>query len=637
MKQILTILIMLCAGVAFGQATVSFGASRTTDTSNTIATIKAPKYASSDTNKVLGVTSTGVITLRTKTTSSGGSTDSTTFTTNYRVDTAKTNLRTYTATKQDALGFTPVTNARTLTINGTTYDLTANRTWTISVPYYADSILRAFDSIAAHNTRIIAVSTVSVTPTANAIVRRDANANAYVNNLIQNGTSTVAANGTTAMTLASTLYQEQTGSSGNDQTYVLPDATTLTEFTPYVFDNNSDNDMIVKDHTNVTIITIGAGGKYEVRLKDNGSVAGTWDKHPYLPLGTNATTAGIQFTGFVSASGSVTGSNLSGTNTGDQTNGYGLNLSVSTFSVDTATLFSKYTTTLGAGSGISISGRTITATGGTGTVTSVATNTGTGITGGTITSSGTIAADTTVLGTRAWRDKLKDSLNINIAAKGSGTVTNVIGGTNISITGTSTIQPTVNITGTIAVANGGTGTTSTTSVNTTPITYGANNTVTASAATLTTTTLNPTVVTSSLTAVGVVTSGTWSSTIGSAATGSTQAINNNSTQIATTAYADRYHPVDTTISAAYTLTSRDFYRTIHCTNASNIALTIPSGLGTTFTCVVLAEGAGTVTPTTSSTTFYYQPTSTTKIKSQGGATIRSWATANSYLIIGSLE
>jgi hypothetical protein len=30
-----------------------------------------------------------------------------------------------------ALGFTPVTNARTLTINGTTYDLSANRTWTI--------------------------------------------------------------------------------------------------------------------------------------------------------------------------------------------------------------------------------------------------------------------------------------------------------------------------------------------------------------------------------------------------------------------------------------------------------------------------------------------------------------------------
>ena len=31
-----------------------------------------------------------------------------------------------------ALGFTPVTNARTLTINGTTYDLSANRSWTVA-------------------------------------------------------------------------------------------------------------------------------------------------------------------------------------------------------------------------------------------------------------------------------------------------------------------------------------------------------------------------------------------------------------------------------------------------------------------------------------------------------------------------
>lgn len=282
---------------------------------------------------------------------------------------------------------------------------------------------------------------------------------------------------------------------------------------------------------------------------------------------------------------------------------------------------------------------------GSGTVTNVIAGTNISVTGTstiqpTINISGTIGMSNG--GTGATTTTSVNGTPITYGANnslsvGSGTVTNVIGGTNISITGTSTIQPTVNITGAIAVANGGTGTTGTTSVNATPITYGANTTITASAATLTTTTLNPTVVTSSLTSVGTITSGTWSSTIGGTATGSTQAINNNSTAVATTAYVDRYHPTDTTISAAYTLTSRDLYRTIHCTNGSNIALTIPSGLGTTFTCVVLAEGAGTVTPTTSSTTFYYQPTSTTKIKSQGGATIRSWATANSYLIIGSLE
>lgn len=50
-----------------------------------------------------------------------------------------------------------------------------------------------------------------------------------------------------------------------------------------------------------------------------------------------------------------------------------------------------------AGTNITISGGTISATGGVGTVTSVATNTGSGITGGTITGSGTIAADTTTV------------------------------------------------------------------------------------------------------------------------------------------------------------------------------------------------------------------------------------------------
>jgi hypothetical protein len=178
----------------------------------------------------------------------------------------------------------------------------------------------------------------------------------------------------------------------------------------------------------------------------------------------------------------------------------------------------------------------------------------------------------------------------------------------------------------------------TTSINTVPIVSGIDNTVTASALTLTTTTLNPTVVTSSLTSVGTIGSGTWSSTIGSAATGSTQAINNNSTQIATTAYVDRYQPTDTSISAAYTLTTRDFRRTIHCTNGSNIALTVPTGLGTTFICVVIQEGAGSVTPTASSTTLTMIPTATTKTKQVGSAiVIRSWATANTFTVQGDMN
>lgn len=44
----------------------------------------------------------------------------------------QTDLQAALDAKQNSLGFTPVTNARTLTINGVTYDLTANRSWTVS-------------------------------------------------------------------------------------------------------------------------------------------------------------------------------------------------------------------------------------------------------------------------------------------------------------------------------------------------------------------------------------------------------------------------------------------------------------------------------------------------------------------------
>jgi hypothetical protein len=68
----------------------------------------------------------------------------------------------------------------------------------------------------------------------------------------------------------------------------------------------------------------------------------------------------------------------------------------------------------------------------TGTVSSVAT--GFGLSGGTITTTGTLIADTNSMATRARVQKAVDSLNVNIAAKGSGTVTSVSAGTGMSFT-----------------------------------------------------------------------------------------------------------------------------------------------------------------------------------------------------------
>ena len=64
------------------------------------------------------ITTSGTIGITQATTSTDGYLSSTDWNTFYN--------------KQNALGYTPVTNARTLTINGTTYDLTADRSWTIA-------------------------------------------------------------------------------------------------------------------------------------------------------------------------------------------------------------------------------------------------------------------------------------------------------------------------------------------------------------------------------------------------------------------------------------------------------------------------------------------------------------------------
>jgi hypothetical protein len=94
-------------------------------------------------------------------------------------------------------------------------------------------------------------------------------------------------------------------------------------------------------------------------------------------------------------------------------------------------------------------------------VQSIATNTSTGVTGGTITSSGTIAIDTTIISTRRWRQKGIDSLQANINSKlNISDTANIrfrpVAGSNITLSGT---YPTI----TISSSSGG-GSTDTTSL-----------------------------------------------------------------------------------------------------------------------------------------------------------------------------
>jgi hypothetical protein len=51
-----------------------------------------------------------------------------------------------------ALGYTPVTNARTITINGTTYDLSANRTWVVDASSVSTRVIQKFTATASQTT-----------------------------------------------------------------------------------------------------------------------------------------------------------------------------------------------------------------------------------------------------------------------------------------------------------------------------------------------------------------------------------------------------------------------------------------------------------------------------------------------------
>jgi hypothetical protein len=135
---------------------------------------------------------------------------------------------------------------------------------------------------------------VTVSSGASSVMLRDANQNVSINRLNQSNTNTAAAGATTALTAASSYSQTLTGT-GN-QTYTMPDATTLTTGVAFVFNNNATGTLTLQDYATGAIGTITTGGAVELVLLSSGTTAGIWDVHGYLPenvtWGTNALNLG---------------------------------------------------------------------------------------------------------------------------------------------------------------------------------------------------------------------------------------------------------------------------------------------------------------------------------------------------------
>lgn len=111
--------------------------------------------------------------------------------------------------------------------------------------------------------------------TASTVVTRDANANAQINNVIENFQTVASAAGTTTLAVGSAKVTQITGST--TQTVKLPDATTLVVGQRYTITNRSSGSVTVNDNSSTLVQTMVSGSFLTATVTSIGSAAGAWD------------------------------------------------------------------------------------------------------------------------------------------------------------------------------------------------------------------------------------------------------------------------------------------------------------------------------------------------------------------------
>jgi hypothetical protein len=249
---------------------------------------------------------------------------------------------------------------------------------------------------------------------------RDANQNIAVNSVTQSLAATVASGGTTTLTPASPHFQILDGT--GTHTFKLPDATTLPTGSSWVFDNDATGNLTVTDNASAVIDVVAPGGYTTVFLEANGTVGGTWGRFGMIPAEVNWGTNSLALGPTIVSGGTWQGGTIQ--------SGYG-GTGLTTFAGANNALYSTSASALAAG--------TLPVPAG-----------GTGVT--TSTGSGSVVLST--------------SPTLVTPALGTPTSGNFSTGTftwptfNQNTTGTAS-----NVTGVVAVPNGGTGLTSLTAGN----------------------------------------------------------------------------------------------------------------------------------------------------------------------------
>ena len=128
------------------------------------------------------------------------------------------------------------------------------------------------------------------------ILLKDSNNNITVNNVFE-GFSSITASGTTVtLTIASPESFVINGSGG--QIIKLPDATTLSNGTDFLFNNNqSSGTVTVQNNSGTTVCTLQSGSYIIVTLLSNSNAAGTWDYHNSAPSNASWSTNTLSWAG----------------------------------------------------------------------------------------------------------------------------------------------------------------------------------------------------------------------------------------------------------------------------------------------------------------------------------------------------
>lgn len=199
------------------------------------------------------------------------------------------------------LGYTPVTNARTITINGTTYDLSADRAWTITTDASARTILRY---VATANQTTFTISG-GYTPGLTDVYRNGIKLDNETDFTATNGTTIVLTNGASVNDVIE-VYRYQTAFLANNALRVITEFVATAGQTTFNVTYNSGLVDVFYNGSKLVSSEYTAGNGTSIVLNFACNVNDTLEVHAYsYAVGAFTGQAQLNGTGFVKANGTT--------------------------------------------------------------------------------------------------------------------------------------------------------------------------------------------------------------------------------------------------------------------------------------------------------------------------------------------